>query len=74
MKAKGVKIERDARGQLRRVTIDVKKHPRMVEDFLDNLVADEAIEEDDFVPWEDVRDKLEKKHGQDLSGLPDDDE
>jgi len=58
----GIIIEKDEQGRIQRVTVDAAKHPELVEDILDELLAEQAINDERF-DWTEVRQELDAKHG-----------
>jgi len=59
MSLKGITIQRDLKGNPSKATFDLKMHPH-IEDYLDNLLIDEA-KDGERVPIEEVRKKVFKK-------------
>ncbi len=58
MKAKGLRfIGRN------KVIIDLSRHSDIMEDAIDRIKVKEAMENDEFVPWNEVKEILDKKHG-----------
>ena len=64
MEIAGIAYERTARGYPVRVNIDLRRHgsDEMFEDFLDRKEI-EARQGGETVSWEEVKAKLNKKHG-----------
>ena len=61
-KLAGIKIEKDALGNPKRVIIDIDKHPRFLEDFLDGQEGLKAKEEKGEISLEESIMLFEKKH------------
>ena len=63
-KISGITTKKDYKGSPRYIRIDLRKHGNneMLQDFLDVQDA-EARRNENTVPWEDVKKKLDKKHG-----------
>ena len=61
-KLAGVKFERDTRGRVKKVTLDMKKHSAFLEDYLDHLKIEEAKKDAEFIPWDDAVKVLDKQH------------
>ena len=61
---KAIKFEKDKNGNAKSVTIDLKKHgnDRALEDYLDNIAADEA-EKGPFYNYEEAMQKIREKRG-----------
>ena len=62
MKLQGIKTEYKPNGRVKRVIIDGSAKTELVEDLLD-IIAYEAAKDEETVPWEEVKAKLNKKHG-----------
>jgi len=62
-KLAGVKFERDTRGRVKKVTLDMKRHSAFLEDYLDHLQIEEAKKDAEFIPWDDAVKELDKHHG-----------
>ena len=62
MQLSGIKFLNDSKGYPKSVVIDLKKHGEDLEDFLDALIID-ARKNEPIVPWEEVKKRLNKKHG-----------
>jgi hypothetical protein len=58
----GIQVERNAKGKPTHIRIDLKKWGDLLEDFLDKIDVELRRDEETF-PWEDVKKKLDKKHG-----------
>ena len=43
--------------------IDLKRHGEIMEDALDRIKVKEALEEGDFITWDEAKKILDKKHG-----------
>ena len=58
----GIRFEQDASGITRYARIDLRRYGNneLLEDFFDSLEMD-ARENDETVPWEEVRTELDKK-------------
>ena len=59
----GLKIEKYSSGKIKSVTVDMKRWGYLMEDVLDAIQIDKAKASNDYAPWEDVKKKLNKKHG-----------
>ncbi len=59
MSLKGISIQKDQKGNPRMATFDLRKHP-FIEDYLDNLLIDEAKDEE-RIPIAEVKKKIFKK-------------
>jgi len=59
MSLNGITIQKDEKGNPKKATFDLKKHP-YIEDYLDNLLID-AAKDEERVPFEDVKKKILKK-------------
>jgi hypothetical protein len=59
-KIAGIKMERDEKGKLQKVTFDMKYHAQFVEDYLDNLLI-ESRKSGKFSPIDEVKARLDKK-------------
>lgn len=64
MKISGIKFETDTKGLPKFVRIDLKKYGNneLLEDFLDSIEIEKRKDEDE-IPWEEVKKKLNKTHG-----------
>ena len=59
----GVAFQTTAKGKITKVTIDMKRWGHLMEDVLDAIAIERAKESNDFTPWEEVKARLDKKHG-----------
>lgn len=61
---KGIKFEKDKKGNTKSMTIDMKKHgnDRLLEDYLDNMAADEAEKGPSYNYKEAIK-KIKEKRG-----------
>ncbi len=62
-KLAGVKYEKDSRGRVKSVTLDMKYHSRFLEDYIDRLKIDEAKKDATFKDWEEIKTELDALHG-----------
>ena len=61
MKLQGIKTEYTQKGKVKNVIINASSKSELVEDLLD-LIALEAVKNDERVPFDEVVAKLDKKH------------
>lgn len=62
-KIQGLSILRDTKGRIKKITLDYKKHEKMIEDILDNLAVERFDESrEQMHDWEDIKTELVKKH------------
>ena len=61
-KLAGVKFERDARGKVKKVILNMKEHSAFLKDYLDHLSIEEAKKDAEFIPWEEAVKELDKHH------------
>lgn len=47
----------------RKAIVDLSRHADVMEDAIDNIKINEAMQSDEFIPWEEAKNSLEKKHG-----------
>jgi len=62
-KLAGVKFEKDSLGKIKKVILDMKHHAQFIEDYLDHLKIAAGKKDANFIPWENVKAELDKKHG-----------
>lgn len=62
-KLAGIKFEKNVKGEVKKVIMDMKRHAAFIENYLDHLRIEEAKKSAEFVDWDIVRDELDKKHG-----------
>ena len=62
-KLAGIKFEKNVKGEVKKVIIDMKGHATFTENYLDHLRIEEAKKDAEFVDWETVKAELNKKHG-----------
>lgn len=62
MKLQGIKSEYTPKGKLKKVTINAASKSEFVEDLLD-VIAVEATKNDSTKPFDEVVERLDKKHG-----------
>lgn len=58
----GIKMETTAKGKIKSVTVDMKRWGHLMENFLDQIAIERARTEES-IPWEEVKGRLDKKHG-----------
>ena len=60
----GITIEKSTSGTPRYMRIDLRRFGNnpLIEDFIDNQII-EMRKDEEVIPWEDVKKKLDKKHG-----------
>jgi hypothetical protein len=60
----GIKFEKNAQGLPVFLRIDLRKYGNnpFIEDFIDSQII-EKYDDDELIPWEEVKKKLDKKHG-----------
>lgn len=59
----GLKTVTTTTGKIKSVTIDMKRWGHLMEDVLDAIHIERAKASTSYQPWEDVKRKLNKKHG-----------
>lgn len=59
-KLPGIKVIRNAKGKPYKLLIDIKRYEHLVEDILDSIAIEKAINEP-TIPAEEVYAKIEKK-------------
>jgi hypothetical protein len=58
----GVKLEKDAHGRVKKVTLDMKHHAHFLQDYLDALDAEQRIKNGAFISWDDAKVEIERHH------------
>jgi hypothetical protein len=58
----GLKTVTTTTGKIKSVTVDMKKWGHLMEDVLDSMAAEKALQSNDYTPWETVKKRLDKKH------------
>lgn len=58
----GMKLIKNSKGKVTHVTLSVKKHGKLLEDIIDAAEMEKARKEES-IPWEIVKEKLDKKFG-----------
>ncbi|MCF0040015.1 hypothetical protein [Dyadobacter fanqingshengii] len=61
MKLQGIKTEYTQKGKVKKVIINAASKSELVEDLLD-MIALEAVKNDERIPFDEVVAKLDKKH------------
>lgn len=59
----GITVQKTASGKVSKITFDVKKWGHLLEDVLDAIAVEKAKASNDFTPWEEIKERLDKKHG-----------
>lgn len=59
---KGIKIIKDSKGNINSVAFSMRHHKEMLQDYLDLLEAQKRKDEP-TKQWDEVKAKLDKKHG-----------
>lgn len=64
----GAKILKTAKGIPKAILIPIKSNPKLAQDIIDSIAIEKAANEPRFL-WNDVKEKLDKKHKLNLKKL-----